>query len=188
MSSPPNDVTQLLREWSRGDQSVVDQLTPLVYSELRRLADGYMRRERADHTLQPTALIHEAYIRLIQQSQPEWHSRSHFFRFAAHLMRQILVDHARTRRAEKRGGDVERVPFEEASVAVTHEALDVVAVDQALERMASFDQRKAQILELKFFGGMTEEEIAEALGISVRTLGRELRLAKAWMAQALVAK
>jgi RNA polymerase sigma-70 factor, ECF subfamily len=188
MSSPPSDVTQLLREWSRGDQSVVDQLTSLVYSELRRLAEGYMRRERPDHTLQPTALMHEAYIRLIQQSQPEWQSRSHFFRFAAHLMRQILVDHARTRRAEKRGGDVERVPFEEMAIAAPSEAVDVLAVDEALERMASFDPRKAQILELKFFGGMVEEEIAEALGISVRTLGRELRLAKAWMAQALASK
>jgi RNA polymerase sigma-70 factor, ECF subfamily len=188
MSSTPSDVTQLLREWSRGDQSVVDQLTPLVYSELRRLADGYMRRERPDHTLQPTALIHEAYIRLIQQSQPEWHSRSHFFRFAAHLMRQILVDHARTRRAEKRGGDAERVPFDEMAIAAVSEAVDVLAIDEALERMASFDPRKAQILELKFFGGMTEDEIAEALGISVRTLGRELRLAKAWMAQTLVSK
>src|SRR3954453_15033667 len=160
MSSTPSDVTQLLREWSRGDQSAVDQLTPLVYSELRRLADGYMRRERPDHTLQPTALIHEAYIRLIQQSQPEWQSRSHFFRFAAHLMRQILVDHARTRRAEKRGGDAEKVPFDEMAIAAASEAVDVLAVDEALERMASFDPRKAQILELKFFGGMTEEEIA----------------------------
>lgn len=188
MSSPPSDVTQLLREWSRGDQSVVDQLTPLVYSELRRLADGYMRRERPDHTLQPTALIHEAYIRLIQQSQPEWHSRSHFFRFAAHLMRQILVDHARTRRAEKRGGDAEKVPFDDMAIVAASEPVDVLAVDEALERMASFDPRKAQTLELKFFGGMSEEEIAQALGISVRTLGRELRLAKAWMAKALVSK
>ena len=179
MSSTPSDITQLLREWSSGDQSVIDQLTPLVYSELRRLADGYMRRERADHTLQPTALIHEAYIRLIQQSQPEWQGRSHFFRFAAHLMRQILVDHARTRRAEKRGGDAERIPFEEMAIAAASEPVDVLVVDEALHRMGSFDPRKAQILELKFFGGMTEEEIAEALGISVRTLGRELRLAKA---------
>jgi RNA polymerase sigma-70 factor, ECF subfamily len=188
MSSTPSDVTQLLREWSRGDQSVVEQLTPLVYSELRRLADGYMRRERPDHTLQPTALIHEAYIRLIQQSQPEWHSRSHFFRFAAHLMRQILVDHARTRRAEKRGGDAERVPFDGMEIAAASDAVDALAIDEALERMAAFDPRKAQILELKFFGGMTEEAVAEALGISVRTLGRELRLAKAWMAQALISK
>jgi RNA polymerase sigma-70 factor (ECF subfamily) len=188
MSSPPSDVTQLLREWSRGNQSVVDQLTPLIYSELRRLADSYMRRERPDHTLQPTALIHEAYMRLIQQGQPEWHSRSHFFRFAAHLMRQILVDHARGRRAEKRGASAERIPLEEAEIAVESEAADVVALDEALVRLASFDERKAQILELKYFGGMTEEEVAEALGLSVRTLGRELRLAKAWISQALTSK
>jgi len=188
MSQPSSDVTQLLREWSRGNQSVVEQLTPMIYSELRRLADSYMRRERPDHTLQPTALIHEAYMRLIQQGQPEWRSRSHFFRFAAHLMRQILVDHARARRAEKRGANAERIPLEQAEIAVESEAADVVALDEALVRLASFDQRKAQILELKYFGGMTEEEVAEALGISVRTLGRELRLAKAWLSQALTSK
>jgi len=161
----------------------VDELTPLVYSELRRLADSYMRNERGGHTLQPTALIHEAYIRLIQQGQPEWQERAQFFRFAAHLMRQILVDHARTRRAEKRGGDAERVPLEPELAA--EERFDVVFVDDALTRLASFDERKARILELKFFGGMTEEEAARAMGISERTLRRELRLGKAWMAQAL---
>src|ERR671934_1708097 len=112
MASPASHVTQLLREWSRGNDSVLEELTPLVYRELRRLADGYMRRERPGHTLQPTALIHEAYLRLVDQKQPEWQSRSHFFRFASHLMRQILVDHARARQAEKRGGEGERVALE----------------------------------------------------------------------------
>src|SRR5919199_3971569 len=114
MASTASHVTQLLREWSRGNDSVVEELTPLVYRELRRLADSYMRRERPDHTLQPTALIHEAYLRLVDQKQPDWQSRSQFFRFASHLMRQILVDHARSRDAEKRGGDLDRVPLEEA--------------------------------------------------------------------------
>jgi RNA polymerase sigma-70 factor, ECF subfamily len=185
LSAAASNVTQLLREWSKGNESVLDQLTPLVYQELRRLADGYMRRERPDHTLQPTALIHEAYIRLIEQGQPEWKSRSHFFRFAAHLMRQILVDHARARRAEKRKAGEQRVPLEEAEALSPEPIANLEAVDEALTRLGSFDERKAHILELKFFGGMTEEEIAEALGISVRTLGREMRLAKAWLSKAL---
>jgi RNA polymerase sigma-70 factor, ECF subfamily len=185
VSAAASNVTQLLREWSKGNESVLDQLTPLVYQELRRLADSYMRRERLDHTLQPTALIHEAYIRLIEQGQPEWESRSHFFRFAAHLMRQILVDHARARRTEKRSAGRQRVPLEEAEALSPEPIANLEAVDEALSRLGSFDERKAHILELKFFGGMTEEEIAEALGISVRTLGREMRLAKAWLSQAL---
>jgi RNA polymerase sigma factor (TIGR02999 family) len=186
MDSPAGQVTQLLREWSGGDSSVAEQLAPIVYAELRRLADAYLRRERPGHTLQPTALIHEAYIRLIQQGLPDWEGRSHFFRFASHLMRQILVDHARLRLAEKRGGSLERIPLvEEAEGASVAEPTDALAVDQALTRLASFDERKAQILELKYFGGMTEEEIAAALEISERTLRRDLRLAKAWMARNL---
>jgi RNA polymerase sigma factor (TIGR02999 family) len=185
MASPASDVTQLLREWSKGNESAVEELTPLVYRELRRLADSYMRRERPDHTLQPTALIHEAYLRLVDQKQPEWQSRSHFFRFAAHLMRQILVDHARARQAEKRGGEGERVPLEEAEVCGNERPADLTALDEALTRLAAFDERKVQIIELKYFGGMNEDEIAQALGISVRTLGRDLRLAKAWLAQIL---
>jgi RNA polymerase sigma factor (TIGR02999 family) len=142
-----------------------------------------MRRERTDHTLQPTALIHEAYLRLIDQNFPEWQSRSQFFRFAAHLMRQILVDHARARSAEKRGGAGERIPLEDADLFGAERPADLVALDEGLTRLSSFDERKAQIVELKFFAGMTEDEVAEALGLSVRTIGRELRLAKAWLAQ-----
>jgi len=178
-------VTQLLREWSNGNDSVVEELTPLIYSELRRLADSYMRRERPDHTLQPTALIHEAYLRLVDQRQPEWQSRSHFFRFAAHLMRQILVDHARARCAHKRGADAQRVPLEDADLFGAEAPVDLMALDEALTRLASVDERKVQIIELKYFSGMTDEEAADALGISLRTLGRDLRLAKAWLAQTL---
>jgi RNA polymerase sigma factor (TIGR02999 family) len=159
-------------------------LTPLVYSELRRLADAYMRRERTGHTLEPTALIHEAYLRLVEQKQPEWESRSQFYRFAAHLMRQILVDHARALRAQKlaRG---ERVPLEDAEAIGVGRPADLIELDEALARLEQLDRRKAQIVELKFFGGMTENEAAEAIGISERTLRRDLRLAIAWLAQAL---
>ena len=162
----------------------MDQLTPLVYAELRRMADSHMRRERGGHTLQPTALIHEAYIRLMEQDRPEWKGRSQFFRFAAHLMRQILVDHARARRAEKRGASAEHIPIDHIDVAGKAPA-DTLAIDDALTQLAAFDERKARILEMKYFGGMTEVEIAEALGISERTLRRDLQLAKAWMAQTL---
>jgi RNA polymerase sigma factor (TIGR02999 family) len=165
-------------------QSVLEELTPLVYRELRRLADTYMRRERPDHTLQPTALIHEAYLRLVDQKQPQWESRSQFFRFAAHLMRQILVDHARARKAKKRPGG-EKVPPEQVEVIVGERPTDLIVLDAALIQLEEFDQRKAHIIELKFFGGMTEDEVAEALGISVRTLARDLRLAKAWLAQVM---
>src|SRR5919201_3562762 len=137
MASPASHVTQLLREWSKGNESVLEELTPLVYRELRRLADTYMRRERPDHTLQPTALIHEAWLRLIDQKQPEWQSRSHFFRFAAHLMRQILVDHARTRNAQKRDGG-EQVPLDRAEAVEPGRHADLIALDQALNQLAIF--------------------------------------------------
>lgn len=181
---PASDVTHLLREWSKGNQIVLEELTPLVYRELRRLADTYMRRERPGHTLQPTALIHEAYLKLVDQKQPAWENRSHFYRFAAHLMRQILVDHARARRAQKRAGG-EKVPLEAAEAIGSARPADLIALDEALNRLEEFDKRKAQIVELKFFGGMTENEAAEALGVSERTVRRQLRLAKAWLAQAM---
>jgi RNA polymerase sigma-70 factor, ECF subfamily len=184
MTAAPGGVTQLLQEWSKGNQSVLEELTPLVYRELRRLADTYMRRERPGHTLQPTALIHEAYLRLVDQKQPAWESRSHFYRFAAHLMRQILVDHARARKAQKRARG-EKAPLTDAEVIDSGRPADLLALDKALDQLEQFDKRKAQIVELKFFGGMTEKEAAEAIGISERTLRRELRLGKAWLAQAI---
>jgi RNA polymerase sigma-70 factor, ECF subfamily len=184
MASPDGAVTQLLREWSNGSHAVLEELTSLVYRELRRLADTYMGRERPGHTLQPTALIHEAYLRLVDQKQPTWESRSHFYRFASHLMRQILVDHARSRKAKKRAWG-ERIPLEDAELIGSVRPADLIAVDEALHRLEQFDKRKAQIVELKFFGGLTETEAAEALGVSERTLRRELRLARAWLAGAI---
>jgi RNA polymerase sigma factor (TIGR02999 family) len=178
------DVTQLLREWSSGNNAALEKLTPLVYRELRRLADTYMRRERSGHTLQPTALIHEAYLKLVEQKQPAWESRSQFYRFAAHLMRHILVDHARARRAQKRAGG-EKVALADMEVVASGRPASLIALDEALNRLEQLDKRKAQIVELKFFGGLTEAEAAEAIGVSERTLRRELRLARAWLAQAM---
>src|SRR5690349_17367607 len=178
MAALNGSVTELLRDWGKGNPAALDQLTPLVYSELRRLAIAYMRRERAGHTLQPTALIHEAYLRLIDQKQPEWESRSQFYRFAAHLMRQVLVDHARARRARKRAHG-ERVPLEAAAAIGVERPADLIELDEALNRLEQFDRRKAEVVELKFFGGMTENEVAQAIGISERTLRRDLRLATA---------
>jgi RNA polymerase sigma factor (TIGR02999 family) len=185
MDGEPRQVTQLLREWSRGNDSVFDDLSALVYDELHQLAAGYMRREKADHTLQPTALLHEAYLRLTGQKQPEWENRSQFFSFAAHLMRQILVDHARTKAAAKRGGDWQKVPLEQIDLRSNDRTVDLLALDEALDRLAAFDKRKAHILELRFFSGMTEEEIGAALGISVATIRRDLRFAEAWLEREL---
>ena len=180
-------ITLLLQEWSRGQDSVLDELTSLVYHELRRLADGYMGRERDGHTLQPTALIHEAWLRLVQQGRPDWHSRSQFFAFAAHLMRQILVDHARKARAVKRAGGEKRIPLEDA-IAISHDrSIDLIELDRALSRLAAFDERRARVLELRYFGGLTEEQAAEAAGISVATIRRDMRLAEAWLARELSA-
>jgi RNA polymerase sigma factor (TIGR02999 family) len=185
---PGGEVTRMLRQWSRGDSTVVERLTPLVYDELRRLAESYMRRERPDHTLRPTALIHEAYLRLIDQSQPEWRGRSHFFSFAAHLMRQILVDYARARGAGKRGADFQRVTLTGAEAAAPERNIDLVALDEALDRLSAFDERRARVLELRFFGGLTEEETAESLGISVATVRRDLRLAESWLYRELASR
>ena len=179
------EVTQLLLQWSNGDQSVAERLTPLVYDELRRLASSYMRDERSAHTLQPTALIHEAYMRLVKQGQPAWRSRTHFFRFSAHLMRQILVDHARVRNAAKRGAGFQPVTLGSINVAAPERRIDLLALDEALDRLAAFDDRRARVLEMRYFGGMSEEETAEALEISIATVRRDLRLAEAWLSKEL---
>jgi RNA polymerase sigma factor (TIGR02999 family) len=186
--SPDGEVTQLLRQWCSGDTTVAERLTPLVYDELRRLAEAYMRRERPDHTLQPTELIHEAYLRLIGQGQPEWRGRSHFFSFAAHLMRQILVDHARARNANKRGAGLQKITLSRADAPAAERGVDLLALNEALDRLADVDQRRAHILELRFFGGMTEEETAESLEISVATVRRNMRLAEAWLYRELAQK
>lgn len=180
-----NQVTKLLHDWSQGNKGALDQLMPVVYSELRRLANSYLRSERPDHTLQATALIHEAYLRLIDQNTPRWESRAHFFGVAARLMRQILVDHARSRAAVRRGGDQQRISLDDALLFSEDQAADLVAFDEALGRLAALDERKSRIIEMRSFGGMSVEETAEALGVSAPTIKRDLRLAKAWLRREL---
>src|ERR1700744_300228 len=161
------EVTRLLIEWKRGDQKAIDLLVPLVYDEMRRLAQSYLRNERAAATLQPTALVHEAYLRLVAQNLPDFESRSHFFGVAAHLMRQILVDHARRHKSAKRGNGVHMASLEEALSFAPESSSDVLALDDALTGLARMDERKCRIIELRFFGGFTVEETAQAVGISV---------------------
>ena len=181
-----NEVTQLLLDWSRGDRAALDELMPLVYQELRKLAGGYLRSERPDHTLQPTALIHEAYLRMIGKEMPEWQSRAHFFGVAARLMRQILVEHARTRHAAKRGGDQQKISLDDApQVFAQSDAAELLALDDALTKLAAFDERRSRILEMRSFGGMSVEETALALGVSDTTVKREMRLAQAWIRREL---
>ena len=175
------EVTRLLLEWKNGNQAAVDALTPIVYAELRRLAANYMRDERAAATLQPTALVHEAYLRLVAQNMPDWESRSHFFGVAAQLMRQILVDHARKHRSQKRGGGAARVSLEEALGFAPERSDSMIALDDALSALAAIDPRQARVIELRFFGGFSVEETAQALGVSVATIGREQRMAEAWL-------
>ncbi len=159
----------------------MDLLAPLVYNELRRLAERYLRNERSAATLQPTALVHEAYLRLVAQSMPDWESRAHFFGVAAHLMRQILVDHARKHRSAKRGGGIDKLSIDEIIGLGTDKPADIIALDDALKTLAEIDERKAKVIELRFFGGLSVEETAVALGVSPATIGREQRLAEAWL-------
>lgn len=179
-----HSLTLLLRRWSEGDRSALEELTPLVYDQLRMLADGYMRRERPDHTLQPTALIHEAYLRLVDQSQP-FESRHQFYGVAAHLMRMILVDHARARRTAKRGSGAERIPLDDVQLLPAQRGIDLLALDEALDRLAAFDERKARAIELRYFAGMSVEETAGLLEVSVATVRRELRFAENWLCRQL---
>jgi len=179
--TPQEQVTQLLVDWKNGNKQALDLLTPLVYDELRRLAEGYLRDERIAATLQPTALVHEAYLRLVAQNMPDWESRSHFFGVAAHLMRQILVDNARKHRSAKRGGGAAKVQLDEAVGFAPARSSDVIALDDALKRLEEIDPRKCKVVELRFFGGLSVEETAQALGISVATVGREQRTAEAWL-------
>ena len=176
-----NQVTQLLLQWKGGNQQAVDMLVPLVYDELRRLAGRYLRGERSADTLQPTALVNEAYLRLVAQEMPDWECRSQFFGIAAHLMRQILVDHARKHRSAKRGGGAAHASLEEALAFSLEKGHDVVALDDALTALEVVDARKTKVIELRFFGGFSVEETAQALGISVATVGRDQRLAEAWL-------
>src|SRR5262245_54939 len=178
-------VTLLLRDVKGGDSTALDRLVPIVYEELRRLAAHYLSDEREAHTLQPTAVVHEAYMRLVGQEMPDFESRSHFFGVAAHLMRQILVDHARRHRSQKRGGGVVPVPLDDAVVFAPDRSDDVVAMDEALTALSGVDERKSRVIELRYFGGLSVEETARALNVSVGTIGREQRLAEAWLHRAL---
>lgn len=181
MTPNPNEVTQLLVAWSNGDSSARDALMPLVHDELRRLAHRYMDRERGNHTLQTSALVNEAYLRLIDQKNVHWQNRAHFFGIAARMMRRILVDYARKRGFAKRGGNLQPVPLDEAMIVSPERAAEVVALDDALNCLAELDQRKSQIIELRFFGGLSIDETAEVLGVSSGTVMRDWTFAKAWL-------
>lgn len=175
------DVTLLLSALTRGDEGAASKLIPVVYDELRRLAASYMRRERVDHTLQATALVHEAYLKLVEQRSVNWQSRAHFFGVAAQLMRRILIDHARGHSRQKRGGDEKKVSLDEAFVFSEQLADELLAVDDSLNQLAKIDPRQAKIVEMRFFGGLSVEEAAEALGVSPKTVKRDWSVAKAWM-------
>ncbi len=174
-------VTQLLREWRQGDASAIDRLTPLVYAELRAVAAGLLRRERTGHTMQPTELVHEAYLKLVQEGERGFSNRAHFLAIAARHMRQILVDHARKRRRLKRGGGARPVTYNLALVASPEAPVDLIVLDEALCALSEIDERKGRILELYFFGGMSQAEIAEVEGVHENTVARDLRLACAWL-------
>jgi RNA polymerase sigma factor (TIGR02999 family) len=175
------DITQLLRKAQTGDKNSLDELLPLVYNELRRIAERQLRNERDDHTLQATALVHEAYLRLIEQRSVDWGNRLHFFSIASEMMRRILVNYAIQRNAKKRGDGATRIALDEAVSLDAGRDLDLVALDDALKRLAEFDQTQARIVELRFFGGLTIEETAGVLGVSDSTVKREWRMAKAWL-------
>jgi RNA polymerase sigma factor (TIGR02999 family) len=181
MEPPRSDVTRLLKDWSNGRQEVLDQLLPQIYAELRRLASSYLRRERPDHTLQATALVHEAFIKLVDQRAVRWQNRAHFFGIAAQAMRRILVDHARAHSAEKRGSGERAVSLDEAVALVGAPSVDLLALDEALTRLATIDPQQSRVVELRFFGGLTIEETAEVMDVSPATVGREWTLAKAWL-------
>jgi RNA polymerase sigma factor (TIGR02999 family) len=182
MPTSAQDVTQLLQRWSNGDREALDKLIPLVYDELRHQAARYMRRERRDHTLQTTALIHEVYLRLVDQTHAEWQNRAQFFGITAQLMRRVLVDHARTIHAGKRGGSAIRLPLDEELLpASTEPDVDVLAIDEALTKLEAFDPLQARVVELRYFSGLNVEETATLLGISPRTVKREWSIAKAWL-------
>jgi RNA polymerase sigma factor (TIGR02999 family) len=180
-SVSPHRVTQLLQQWSHGDDAALAELTPLVYEELQRLAHHFMEGQRPDHTLQTTALVNEAYLRLADQTNPRWQDRAHFFAVAARAMRQILVDYARSNRAQKRGGGALKVELDEAAIVSPEQSKEIVDLHEALERLVTLDSRKGQVVELKYFGGLNYDEIAEVLKISRVTVRREWEFAKVWL-------
>ena len=189
MSQPStHEVTQLLLAWSDGDRAALDKLTPLVYEDLRRMAHRYMSRERPDHTMQTTALVNEAYLRLVNREAVHWQNRAHFFAIAAQVMRHILVDHARSHAYAKRGGGTRKISLDEAMVVSQERAAEVVALDDVLKELAKIDSQQSRIVELRFFGGLTIEETAEVLHLSAATIKREWSTAKAWLYHELAKK
>ena len=181
VSTPREEVTQILQDWNADSGGAAARLMPLVYDELRRLARGYLRRERGDQTVQGTDIVHEAFLRLVNQETIAWRDRAHFFRVAAQVMRRCLVDHARRQRAEKRGGAWDQVEFEHALSVAAPQEFDVVALDEALQDLARLNRQHSDIVELRYFGGMTVDEVANVLGVSRRTMQREWRMARAWL-------
>jgi len=187
MSAPDSDsalVTQLLQQWSRGDAQARDELVPIVYRTLHRLAEHYLANERNAQTLQPTALVHEAYVRLVSQDLPDWSSRKHFYGVAAHLMRQVLVDHARQRLSQKRGAGAVKLELDDAAHVAAKDGspLDILVVSDALDELARVDERKSKVIELRYFGGCTVEEAAQVLSLTIATVKRDLRIGEAWLA------
>src|SRR2546423_892788 len=180
-SASQQRVTELLAQWSHGDDAALAELTPLVYEELRRLAHHHMGQQRADHTLQTTALVNEAYLRLADQTDPRWQSRAHFFAVAARAMRQILVSYARSQRSQKRGGGAPKIGLDEAAIVSPEQSQEIVDLHEALERLGTLDSRKAQVVELKYFGGLNYDEMAEVLKISRVTVRRDWEFARAWL-------
>ncbi len=190
MSSPDSaeplpDVTELLVAWGQGDEAAFERLVPLVYAELHRMARRHMSHERADHTLQASGLLNEAYLRLVDLARVQWHDRAHFFRMSSRVMRRILVDHARHRNSLKRGAGADREPFDEALPVAANDSVDLAALDDALHTLEKLDPRKCQVIEMRFFGGLTVEETAEALEVSPETVKRDWRLAKLWLLREL---
>jgi RNA polymerase sigma factor (TIGR02999 family) len=181
MTLATSELTILLEDWKHGDTTALGKLTPLIYDELRRIAHRYVRRERNGHTLQTTALVNEAYLRLAGSQVPDWQNRSHFFAVTAQVMRHILIDHARRRRSLKHGGDAQQVSFGEADLMADERAAELIALHEALEELATLDPRKVQVVELRYFGGLSLEETARSLGISLMTVRRDWRAAKAWL-------
>jgi RNA polymerase sigma factor (TIGR02999 family) len=188
VSTSPHVVTRLLVDWGNGDQQALEKLTPLVYQELKRLASRYLRRERREHTLQSTALVHEAWLRLIDQKQVQWHNRAQFFGIAAEMIRRILIDHARNRQAAKRGDGAIKLSLDDALATPDRRDLDLIALDDALQDLRKLDPQQSRLVELRFFAGLSIEESAEVLGVSPATVKREWAAAKAWLYREISAR
>lgn len=180
-----HQITLLLADWSKGDEMALEQLMPLVYDELRRMARGYLRHQSSGHTFQTTELIHEAYLKLAKNDGKTWHNRAHFFGVAAKAMRHILVDYARSKQSQKRGGQAEKITLEENLVASTNHSQEIIALDEALKQLEALDERKVRVVEMKFFGGLTTEEITEVLKVSPETVKRDWKFARTWLLREL---